>query len=237
MSRECTECDGDGIVVVGSRWLETPEGILVFEHAPCDRCSATGRVDDLRSGFVVVWILAALLAAIAIALLIIAAPRSEPSSSSTASPSPGDVSRAAGASGPTPTLSGAPLAMVWTERRIAGERVTRGAPLTLAGSIGSALIAGQAGYAEESYGPRYLAAQLPRGTRVRICGAVCRVMTTTDYGPDPRIVPPRVADIAVRRWETICGLPRTRGLCDVTIETLDRGAVLPPTDVEPEGSR
>jgi hypothetical protein len=92
-------------------------------------------------------------------------------------------------------------------------------------------IASQAG---ESHGPNYLAMREPRGTKARICGAGDCM---TDYGPSARIRPKRVADIAVGHWERITGLPRSRGLGQVTVTILSRphGATPtgPPTDVAP----
>jgi hypothetical protein len=96
-------------------------------------------------------------------------------------------------------------------------------------------IASQAG---ESHGPNYLAMREPRGTKARICGAGdCMTLTVNDYGPSARIRPRRVADIAVGHWERITGLPRSRGLGQVTVTILSRphGATPtgPPTDVAP----
>jgi hypothetical protein len=97
---------------------------------------------------------------------------------------------------------------------------------------------GIASQADESHGPNYLAMREPRGTRARICGAGdCMTLTVNDYGPSARIRPRRVADIAVGHWERITGLPRSRGLGQVTVTILSRphGATPtgPPTDVAP----
>jgi hypothetical protein len=94
---------------------------------------------------------------------------------------------------------------------------------------------GIASQADESHGANYLAMREPRGTRARICGAGdCLTLTVNDYGPSARIRPRRVADIAVGHWERITGLPRSRGLGQVTVTILSRphgpAPTLPPTD-------
>lgn len=88
---------------------------------------------------------------------------------------------------------------------------------------------GYAGWATRSLGPRYLAMRLPRGTWVTICAVECWTTRTTDYGPSSRIVPNRVADIAVGQWERVCGLPASRGLCLVTVAL---ALAAPETDIE-----
>ena len=72
----------------------------------------------------------------------------------------------------------------------------------------------------ERYGARYLALPAGPGHRVRICGAGgCAVMTSNDSGPDRAMQRAgRVADIGVLAWEAICGLPRSAGLCRVSVE-------------------
>ena len=80
-------------------------------------------------------------------------------------------------------------------------------------------IRGLASYMPERYGSRYLALPRGPGVRVRICGkGGCLTMTSTDAGPDRAMQRAgRVADIGVLAWERICGVPRSRGLCKVTI--------------------
>lgn len=96
--------------------------------------------------------------------------------------------------------------------------------------IGSVL-AGKASWMPAKYGRDYLAMRIPKGTEVRICAATCLDMTVNDYGPSKRIHPDRIADIAVGRWEHICGMPRSRGFCRVTVEYGGGPRVtLPPTD-------
>lgn len=78
-----------------------------------------------------------------------------------------------------------------------------------------------------SYGTRYLALPQPRGTRARICGpADCVTRISTDYGPDQRANPDRIADLSVADWSRVCGVPLSFGLCPGTV-TL---AGLPATD-------
>jgi transcriptional regulator with XRE-family HTH domain len=78
---------------------------------------------------------------------------------------------------------------------------------------------GVATWMPERYGSRYLALPSGAGHRVRICGAGgCLVITSTDSGPSLAMQRAgRIADIGVRSWEGICGLPRSRGVCRVTI--------------------
>ncbi len=91
---------------------------------------------------------------------------------------------------------------------------------------------GTISYVSASYGPRYLALPLPRGTVARICGpAACLTRTSTDYGPDQRVHPDRIADVSAADFETLSGVPLSFGLFpgSVTIERKG-GPQLPPTD-------
>jgi hypothetical protein len=86
---------------------------------------------------------------------------------------------------------------------------------------------GKASWMPERFGPNYLALPEGPGHTVTICGVRCLTMTSTDAGPDLAMQRKgRVADIAVRKWEYICGLPRSAGLCPVTVTS----AELPSTD-------
>ena len=78
---------------------------------------------------------------------------------------------------------------------------------------------GVASWMPERYGARYLALPQGPGHRVTICGAGgCLPMTSTDAGPSKAMQRAgRVADIGVLAFERICGLPRSAGLCKVTI--------------------
>jgi len=71
----------------------------------------------------------------------------------------------------------------------------------------------------EKYGANYLALPGGRGLHVRICAAMCLHLVSNDAGPDLAMQREgRVADIGVLNWERICGVPRSRGLCRVTVE-------------------
>lgn len=83
------------------------------------------------------------------------------------------------------------------------------------------LISGIASWMPEKYGPTYLALPQGPGFFVRICGATCVELESMDTGPNQRIHPDRVADLAVVLWEQVCGVPRAIGLCPVTVELMD----------------
>ena len=74
--------------------------------------------------------------------------------------------------------------------------------------------------------------RLPKGTAVRICAATRWDSVVVDYDPSNRLHPERIADIAVVRWERICGMDRSRGLCRVTVEVGGPIPTLPPTSTE-----
>ena len=80
------------------------------------------------------------------------------------------------------------------------------------------------------YGKSYLAMRLPKGTHVTLSGpGGTWEAVVNDYGPAKRTG--RIADIAVGRWEDICGVPRSLGLCRVTAVITKRAAIaLPETD-------
>jgi len=80
-------------------------------------------------------------------------------------------------------------------------------------------VRGVASWMPPRYGARYLALPQGPGHRVTICGAGgCLTMTSTDAGPSKASQRAgRVADIGVLAWERICGVPRSAGLCRVTI--------------------
>lgn len=75
----------------------------------------------------------------------------------------------------------------------------------------------------EKYGARYLALPQGAGHRVRVCGVRCITIRSNDIGPVQRIFPDRVADLGVVLWEQVCGLPRSRGLCPVTVTFIEGG--------------
>ena len=87
---------------------------------------------------------------------------------------------------------------------------------------------GKASWMPERFGANYLALPNGAGHRVTICGKRCLVMTSTDAGPSKAMQRAgRIADIAVRKWEYICGVPRSVGLCPVTVTP---ARTLPATD-------
>lgn len=86
-----------------------------------------------------------------------------------------------------------------------------------------------------------------RGTVATICGAGgCVTRRSTDYGPDQRVHPNRIADLSAADFVFVCGLPLSAGLCKGTVEIEppvheadDRmraedqpRMTLPPTDLE-----
>jgi hypothetical protein len=73
-----------------------------------------------------------------------------------------------------------------------------------------------------TYGPGfdgYLALPVGPGIHVRICGAGgCIDRVSNDTGPVPSLH--RVADLNVADFQSVSGLPWTRGLCRVSVEVL-----------------
>jgi hypothetical protein len=108
------------------------------------------------------------------------------------------------------------------------------------------LTAGKLSYVSARYGPEYLALPEPRGTVATVCGpADCVTRRSTDYGPDQRVHPDRIADLSAADFVRVCGVPLSAGLCDGTVELEppvspdddrmrqeDAGPTLPPTDSE-----
>jgi hypothetical protein len=97
--------------------------------------------------------------------------------------------------------------------------------------LATVIVSGVASWMPEEYGDDYLALPDGPGVTATICAARCLTMTSTDAGPDKAMQRAgRVADIGVEAWEHICGVPRSVGLCRVTV---DYGpiATLPPTDM------
>jgi hypothetical protein len=90
---------------------------------------------------------------------------------------------------------------------------------------------GKASWMPERFGANYLALPGGPGIRVTICGQRCLVMTSTDAGPSKAMQRAgRIADIGVRSWEYICGVPRSVGLCPIMVTP---ARALPSTDTEP----
>jgi hypothetical protein len=114
------------------------------------------------------------------------------------------------------------------------------------GAIGSVLLGGTLSYVDAKYGPEYLALPFPRGTVAEICGpGDCVTRRSTDYGPDQRVHPGRIADLSAADFVRVCGVPLSAGLCRGTVELEppvneaddrmrqeDAGPTLPPTDSE-----
>ncbi len=92
--------------------------------------------------------------------------------------------------------------------------------------------AGSLAYADPGFGRWYLALPEPIGTVAVVCGpAACVTRTSTDYGPDQRKHPERIADLSARDFSRVCGVPLSFGLCPGTYTILSRPrATLPPTD-------
>lgn len=82
---------------------------------------------------------------------------------------------------------------------------------------------GIASWVPASLGRSYLALPDGPGVRVRVCGAGgCWTATSNDAGPDRAMQREgRIVDLAVGRWESVCGVDRLVGLCQVTVEVLE----------------
>jgi hypothetical protein len=99
--------------------------------------------------------------------------------------------------------------------------------------LASVVVSGTASWMPEKYGDDYLALPQGPGHTVTICAKRCLTMTSNDAGPDKAMQRRgRVADIGVKAWEHICGVPRSRGLCHVRITYGRSGPAItpPPTD-------
>ena len=98
--------------------------------------------------------------------------------------------------------------------------------------LAAVVVSGVASWMPERFGDDYLALPDGPGHTVTICAARCKTMTSTDAGPDKAMQRRgRVADIGVKAWEYICGLPRSAGLCRVTVSYgAGPTSTLPPTD-------
>jgi len=98
--------------------------------------------------------------------------------------------------------------------------------------VAAVVVSGVASWMPEKYGDDYLALPQGPGHTVTICAKRCLTMTSNDAGPDKAMQRKgRVADIGVKAWEHICGLPRSAGLCPVTISYgAGPNPTPPPTD-------
>ena len=135
----------------------------------------------------------------------------------------------AGASGPgehKAGASGTPSAEI-RHQGLDSPATGSGAPTHTAADV---TLEGIASWVAPRYGKGYLAMRLPKGTHVTLSGpGGTWEAVVNDYGPAKRTG--RIADIAVGRWEDICGVPRSLGLCRVTAVITKRAAIaLPETD-------
>lgn len=79
-------------------------------------------------------------------------------------------------------------------------------------------IHGRASWVRASLGTAYMAARLPRGTRLTVTGPHGAITArTTDYGPSSKIRPVRVVDLSRAWFSRICGDPILLGTCPVTV--------------------
>lgn len=154
---------------------------------------------------------AGLLLAWAIAASVVAAPPRPPTDPVSATPP-----RAIGAVSPpiipqtTATGTGpAPSAAPATPKPSPAPRPT--------GRIGSAIAASR-GTASWGYGWSGVVTRFPRGTRIRVCGALgCWSGRSVGYGPQASTG--RIADLSRAVFARICGDPGI-GLCPVLLEVL-----------------
>ena len=78
-------------------------------------------------------------------------------------------------------------------------------------------IHGDASWVRASLGSHYLAARMPRGTVLRICGPLaCIVRTVNDYGPSAKAFPERIVDLSAKDYQRVCG-PLSSGICPVSV--------------------
>jgi hypothetical protein len=103
------------------------------------------------------------------------------------------------------------------------------------GEVGTALIGGTLSYVSPRFGPEYLALPFPQGTVATICAVECVTRRSTDFGPDQRVHPNRIADLSAADFERVCGFTPAervaRGLCKGTVE------LEPPVDPRDDAMR
>jgi hypothetical protein len=92
------------------------------------------------------------------------------------------------------------------------------ASIVLAARSGTRVV-GTASTYGPAFGPGWLALPEGAGVRVRVCGAAtCIERISTDAGPDLAMQRlGRIVDLSVRDFELVCGVPWTRGLCQVEV--------------------
>lgn len=132
---------------------------------------------------------------------------------------------------PTATVGSAPGGASSVElRRPATDAVSEPAPFL--GDASLVAFEGTISYADRSFGPRYLALPELRGTVADICGpAGCVRRASTDFGPDQRVHPDRIADVSAADFGLVCGLPLAFGVCPGTVTIVSRPP-LPATERE-----
>mgnify|MGYP001301455855 CR=1 FL=1 len=131
---------------------------------------------------------------------------------------------------PSTSAAGSPVPSPATDMRVAPVReVPDRNP-----SGTTSTLRGRASWVRASLGPRYLAARMPRGTVLTICGQLdCVTRTVTDYGPSKRKHPGRIVDMSRADFATICGDPERLGTCAVRVTV--HGRIVPPeTDTQGE---
>jgi hypothetical protein len=95
---------------------------------------------------------------------------------------------------------------------------------------GTHTLRGIASWVRASLGPRYLAARMPKGTALRVCGPIgCTSGTVNDYGPRKSVFPGRIVDLSRARFAAVCGDPERLGTCPVRVSRL-APLQLPATD-------
>ena len=155
------------------------------------------------------------------AWVVIPAPR--PAQLAVPSAPAAGVSPASGRPGTSDDHPGAP-----TVRAVPPVRITPSTSAVTASGPESTGRPGAAGslrgYAS-TYGPGWdgwLALPQGPGVHVRICGAGgCVVRTSTDAGPSLAMQRRgRIADLDVRTFEAVCGVPWTVGLCLVVVQPI-----------------
>ena len=177
---------------------------------------------------------------VAILAVLLLAACTAPRAASDVSPRPGQLGAPQSVSGPVAshpagpgigaTRGGAPSPSPAVVNVTTSEGTDGPADSHAGGTAADVTLEGIASWVAPRYGKSYLAMRLPKGTHVTLSGpGGTWEAVVNDYGPAKRTG--RIADIAVGRWEDICGVPRSLGLCRVTAVITKRAAIaLPETD-------
>lgn len=192
----------------------------------------TDRADYLR-GMTVGLALGLALAALLVAAAHAEAPRSQPEAmglpTATGVPLgslrvPGQDQDPAGQTGESPCADHAQVARCGFDSRPSGTPSLPAVPSVGPSPAATARprppgrIHGVASWVRASLGDHYLAARLPKGTVLRICGSLaCVTRTVNDWGPDVRVFPERIVDLSRADFRRVCGDPILLGLCRVTV--------------------